>query len=75
MEELEMLDMEVSLVMPSAGDMTLVDQAGGVVKLKPIFYGNECMGPHLVISSKGEVIGRYKIRIRDDGKLELKKGQ
>jgi len=72
MDTLEKLELEV--VMPGAGDMELVDQAGGAIRLKPIFYGAECMGPHVLVREDGKVVGRYKIRMRKDGKLELKKG-
>jgi hypothetical protein len=67
--------LELDLIMPSEGDMTLSDQEGGKIVLSPIFYGNESMGPHIVVRDGDKVIHRYKLRIKSDGRLELKKGQ
>lgn len=74
----------IQLIMPSEGDMALVEQKGGAIMLQPVFYGGECAGPHVQlvdvqIGSKGEsskpvILGRYRLRIKADGKVELKKG-
>ena len=68
------------LVMPSVGDMELASQEGGVIELTPVFYGNESMGPHIQIIREGksgtkEMIGRYRLKIKEDGRLEMKRGQ
>ena len=73
------------IVMPSKGDMKLINQEGGEIDLEPIFYGVESMGPHFQVvqgerDDKGkfvvqEVIGRYKLKLKKDGRLELKKAQ
>jgi hypothetical protein len=78
-------DRIMRFVMPSMGDMDLLGQDGGVIDLKPIFYGTESMGPHIQVvdghvDSKGKfvvdnVVGRYKLKLRADGKVELKKAQ
>jgi hypothetical protein len=76
---------ELRLVMPSTGDMELVKQEGGTIDLRPVFYGNESMGPHIQVLScevdeQGKRIGvpmivsRYRLKLRDDGRLEFKKG-
>lgn len=74
----------IQLIMPSVGDMKLVSQDSGTVTLKPIFFGGECAGPHVRLvdvdvkdgktSVKSE-IASYRIKIRSDGKIEIKKGQ
>jgi len=71
------------ICMPSAGDMELIQQDGGIIDLGAIFYGTESMGPHVHIieGHKDEhgvfisetVVARYKLRLRGDGKVELKK--
>lgn len=73
------------LVMPSVGDMELIDQDGGTIDLLPIFYGKDSMGPHVQVvrghkDSNGKLVvknvdGRYKLELKDDGKLSLRKGQ
>lgn len=35
----------IKLVMPSQGDMEVYRQEGGVVYLKPTYFGGECSGP------------------------------
>ena len=76
--------MALRLIMPSPGDMELIAQEGGVIDLEPVFYGNESMGPHiqLVQGHKEDgkfvvdkVMGRYRLKIKEDGKVEFKKGQ
>lgn len=64
--------MEIQIVMPSVGDMELVSQDGGVIALKPVFFGGECAGPIIRVRS-GESNISYRLKIRNDGKIELKK--
>jgi hypothetical protein len=68
--------------MPSSGDMELLGQDGGTIDLAAIFYGAESMGPHVHILEGHKVNGkfvtdavvaRYKLRLKIDGKVELKK--
>jgi len=61
------------LIMPAAGDMSLAKQEGGTVELSPVFYGPEAMGPQFQVLNGDKVVGRYKIRMKTDGKLELKR--
>jgi hypothetical protein len=73
------------LVMPSTGDMELVEQAGGTIDLVPIFYDGDCMGPHLQVvelnkNAEGaltvtKIVKRYRIVMKQDGEIKLKKGQ
>lgn len=73
------------LVMPSKGDMDLVNQEGSEIDFLPIFYGPEAMGPIVQVidgevDEKGKVVvrkvvGRYKLKLKQDGRLELKKAQ
>ena len=66
------------VVMPCSGDMSIVKQDGGTIDLQPIFYGSESAGPHIqVIDVKGnreEIQGRYRIKVKPDGKLTLVRG-
>ena len=76
----------IRIIMPSEGDMELVRQQGGEIVLSPIFYGSECAGPHVQLveldtnvkegdrPTVGKVLERYRMRIKTDGKLELKRG-
>jgi len=81
----------IKLIMPSQGDMEIVKQDGGVITLKPIYFGGECAGPIIqfvdfpelgVVVNKDadvdvspKVEASYRIKIRDDGKIQLLKGQ
>ena len=69
---------KIQLQMPSDGDMVLLGQEGGTLTLDPIYYGNECMGPFIaVIEGEGKTaktIGRYRLCIKQDGKVLLKSG-
>ena len=69
------MSMTFKLIMPSAGDMELKNQEGGEIELEPLFYGNESMGPHIVVSDGNDVLARYKLKLKSDGKIELKRGQ
>lgn len=35
----------IKLIMPSQGDMEIVEQQGGLIFLKPTYFGGECAGP------------------------------
>ena len=52
--------------------MTLVSQTGSTITLKPIFYGGEACGPILKLSTESGDIS-YRIKIKSDGRLELRK--
>lgn len=54
--------------MPSMGDMELKSQENGCITLKPVFYGGECAGPIIKYG-----LMSYRLKLRADGKLELKK--
>ena len=82
---LENRKLVLRLVMPSTGDMELMAQNGGTIDLQPIFYGDESMGPHIQVLSMeldGEgksksppiIMSRYRLKLRGDGRLEVKKG-
>jgi hypothetical protein len=72
------------LCMPSKGDMEILGQEGSVIDLAPIFYGTECMGPHVQVLEGHDkdgkfvvdnVVGRYKLKLKADGRVELKRAQ
>ena len=75
----------IQIVMPSEGDMSLVQQNGGAILLRPVFYGGESAGPHIQvveISTKDgkpatdvKIVKRYRLRRREDGKIEIKQGK
>lgn len=35
----------IRLIMPSQGDMEIITQADSYIDFKPVYYGNECIGP------------------------------
>ena len=74
------------LVMPAEGDMTLLAQGAGTIDLQPYFFGSEAMGPHLQIVDVetgkagapvkvNKVLGRYRLKIKPDGKVLLVRGK
>lgn len=75
----------IQIVMPSEGDMSLLKQNGGTILLRPVFYGGECAGPHVQIvevdtkdgepTADARIVKRYRLRVRDDGKVEIKQGK
>lgn len=68
--------MKVNLIMPSEGDMALIDQEGGRIALSPIFYGAESMGPHIEVrDDEDKLISRSRLKVKKDGKVEIKKGE
>jgi len=62
----------LTIIMPSEGDMTLVSQSSSSLTLKPIFFGGEACGPILKLSTETGDIS-YRIKIKADGRIELKK--
>ena len=78
-------ELVLRLIMPSVGDMELAQQQGGTIDLRPIFYGTESMGPHVQVlrghtNKEGKfevqaVLGRFKLRMKADGRLEFKRSQ
>ena len=71
----------IQLVMPSSGDMRLVsqDKDGGTITLQPVYFGGECAGPIINIvdvdGDKTTVTEMYRLKIKDDGKIQILKGQ
>lgn len=70
------------IIMPASGDMELVSQKSGIIDLKPIYYGNECMGPHLQLVEGhmqdtefviDKVVSRSKLKIKGEH-IEIKRG-
>ena len=71
----------IQLIMPSEGDMSVLSQEGGSILLQPVFYGGDCAGPHIRVVDVDEksnkvkaVNGKFRLRIKSDGKIEIKKG-
>ena len=66
--------MKLKLIMPSEGDMELVNQEGGSILLEPIFYGTTSMGPHIqVLDDKDKVVGRYKLVVGANERVKLER--
>ena len=78
----------IKLIMPSQGDMEIVKQEGGVITLKPTYFGGECAGPIIQFVDAEDIVSdgkasitetrieaSYRIKIRDDGKIQLLRGQ
>jgi len=76
----------IQLVMPNTGDMQLLRQEGGTILLTPMYFAGECSGPHIQFvevtvddngvpapDTKPTVVGAVSIRIKNDGKVTLKK--
>ena len=69
------------IIMPSKGDMELLGQEGGTIDLLPVFYGNEAAGPHIQVvelpgnEKEPKVISRFRLKMKEDGKIELKRGE
>ena len=68
------------IAMPSQGDMTLLNQEGGIIDLAPVFFNAESSGPHLQVVEieNGKVTrihSRYRIKMRAGTKLQLIEGQ
>lgn len=74
----------IKLIMPSQGDMEIVKQEGGVITLKPTYFGGECAGPIVQfvdaedIASDGKasitetrIEASFRIKIKRDGDLKL----
>lgn len=70
----------IQIIMPSQGDMEIVKQEGGSLVLRPFFYGGVCAGPHVRVvemdnaGTVKKVVGMFRMQIKADGKIELKKG-
>ena len=72
------------ICMPSTGDMQLIAQNGGTIDLEPIFFGKEAAGPHIQVLEGNmrdgkfepkEAVARYKLKLKQDGKVELKRSE
>lgn len=71
----------IQIIMPSEGDMTMLDQQGGALLLQPVFYGGDCSGPHINVVDVDDrtkkitnVVSRSRLRIKPDGKIEIRRG-
>ena len=75
----------IKLIMPSQGDMEIVEQQGGTILLKPTYFGGECAGPivqfvddEAVGDDKNKntaVIASYRIKIKKDNELRLMRAE
>ena len=81
----------IKLIMPSQGDMEIVKQEGGVITLKPTYFGGECAGPIVQFvesddkNDKPAVPGEkvkydvveasYRIKIKKDNELKLMRAE
>lgn len=70
--------MNIKLIMPSEGDMELIKQDGGVLVMKPTYYGGECAGPVIQFldeQDQKKVVSSYRIKIKSSGELRLAKAE
>jgi len=77
----------IKLIMPSQGDMEIVKQEGGVITLKPTYFGGECAGPVIqfvedevvpketAIGDNTAVLASYRIKIKKDNELRLMRAE
>lgn len=81
----------IKLIMPSQGDMEIVNQEGGVIWLKPTYFGGECAGPVVQFVDQDEKDGvpvggvlpdksskveaSYRIKIKKDNELKLMRAE
>jgi hypothetical protein len=81
----------IKLIMPSQGDMEIVKQEGGVITLKPTYFGGECAGPIVQFVDEGVPTGKtdengkfvgkdvieasFRIKIKKDGELKLMRAE
>lgn len=47
----------IKFIMPSQGDMEIVEQQGGTILLKPTYFGGECAGPIIQFVDAEELNG------------------
>lgn len=75
--------MALRVIMPASGDMELISQKSGTIDLRPIYYGNECMGPHLQLVEGhmqdnefvvDRVVERNKLKIKGEH-IEMRKSK
>lgn len=62
----------IKLIMPSQGDMEIVKQEGGVITLKPTYFGGECAGP-IVQFVDAEDFNGTLVADRESGDLKINK--
>ena len=81
----------IKLIMPSQGDMEIVEQEGGVILLKPTYFGGECAGPVIQFVDDGsescpkdadfcrktyeKVEASYRIKIKKENELKLMRAE
>lgn len=68
----------IKIIMPSEGDMQLVNQEGGTITLAPTYFGGECAGPVIQFvdpQDQKKVMSSYRVKIRNNGELRLAKAE
>ena len=81
----------IRLIMPSQGDMEIVKQEGGVITLKPTYFGGECAGPIVQFVERDDksdkpaepggsvkydsIEASYRIKIKKDNELKLMRAE
>ena len=78
----------IKLIMPSQGDMEIVKQEGGVITLKPTYFGGECAGPIVQFVNSEDIVSdgkasitetkveaSYRIKIKKDNELKLMRAE
>jgi len=63
----------IKLIMPSQGDMEIIEQQGETMLLKPTYFGGECVGPIIqFVETSG---GPDKVDFVGDGGKNNKVGE
>ena len=68
----------IKIIMPSEGDMQLVNQEGGTITLAPTYFGGECAGPviqYVDPQDTKKVLSSYRVKIKNNGELRLAKAE
>lgn len=76
----------IKIIMPSQGDMEVVEQSGGTILLRPTYFGGECAGPVVQFVDRDDkpaepgkdarydnVEASFRIKIKKDNELRLAK--
>lgn len=68
----------IKIIMPSEGDMQLVNQEGGTITLAPTYFGGECAGPVVQIvdsQDQKKILASYRVKIKNNGDVKLAKAE
>lgn len=66
--------MLVKMIMPSEGDMVLVNQDGGTLLLQPVYFGGDCAGPIIQFvdaEDPKKVVTSYRLKFKATGEIRI----